>query len=100
MIELNSELIIDFELVRDNIKIIRDNLPSNCKIMGIIKSNAYGHDLEKATHALDDSIDGYGVVRLQEALKIRESSSKPVLAMQGVYSSDAYDALKKNNIWS
>ncbi|MDA8655784.1 alanine racemase, partial [Gammaproteobacteria bacterium] len=69
MIEPNSELIIDFELVRDNIKIIRDNLPTNCKIMGIIKSNAYGHDLEKTTQALDKAIDGYGVVRLEEALK-------------------------------
>jgi len=29
MIEPNSELIIDFELVRDNIKIIRDNLVEN-----------------------------------------------------------------------
>ena len=40
--------------------------------MGVIKSNAYGHDLEIATQALDDAIDGYGVVRLEEALKIRE----------------------------
>ena len=100
MIEPNSELVIDYELVRNNIQVIKRNLAPNCKIMGIIKSNAYGHDLEKTTRALDDSIDGYGVVRLQEALKIRENSSKPVLAMQGVYSSDAYDALKKNNIWS
>ena len=100
MIEPNSELIIDFELVRDNIKIIRDNLPTNCKIMGIIKSNAYGHDLEKTTQALDKVIDGYGVVRLEEALKIRESSLKPILAMQGVYSSEAYETLSKNNIWA
>ena len=100
MIEPNSELVIDYELVRNNIQVIKRNLAPNCKIMGIIKSNAYGHDLEKTTRAFDDSIDGYGVVRLQEALKIRENSSKPVLAMQGVYSSDAYDALKKNNIWS
>ena len=100
MIEPNSELVIDYELVRNNIQVIKTNLPTNCKILGVIKSNAYGHDLEKATQALDDAIDGYGVVRLQEALKIRENSSKPVLAMQGVYSSDAYDALKKNNIWS
>ena len=89
MIEPNSELVIDYELVRNNIQVIKRNLAPNCKIMGIIKSNAYGHDLEKTTRALDDSIDGYGVVRLQEALKIRENSSKPVLAMQGVYSSDA-----------
>ena len=100
MIEPNSELVIDYELVRNNIQVIKTNLPTNCKILGVIKSNAYGHDLEKATQALDDAIDGYGVVRLEEALKIRENSSKPILAMQGVYSSDAYDALKQNNIWS
>ena len=100
MIEPNSELVIDYELVRNNIQVIKSNLPSNCKIMGIIKSNAYGHDLDKAAQALDDAIDGYGVVRLEEALRIREKSLKPILAMQGVYSSDAYDALKQNNIWS
>ena len=100
MIEPNSELVIDYELVRNNIQVIKSNLPANCKIMGIIKSNAYGHDLDRATQALDDAIDGYGVVRLEEALKIREKSSKPILAMQGVYSSDAYNALKQNNIWS
>ena len=100
MIEPNSELVIDYELVRNNIQIIKGKLPSNCKIMGVIKSNAYGHDLQMAAQALDGVIDGYGVVRLEEALKIRETSSKPILAMQGVYSSDAYDALKQNNIWS
>jgi len=93
MIEPNSELVIDYELVRNNIQIIKGKLPSNCKIMGVIKSNAYGHDLQMATEALDGAIDGYGVVRLGEALKIRETSSKPILTMQGVYSSDAYDAL-------
>ncbi len=100
MIEPNSELVIDYELVRNNIQAIKGILPTNCKIMGIIKSNAYGHDLEKSCQALDDFLDGYGVVRLEEALKIREKSLKPVLAMQGVYSSDAYNILKKNNIWS
>jgi alanine racemase len=100
MIEPNSELVIDYELVRNNIQVIKSNLSANCKILGIIKSNAYGHDLEIATQALDDAIDGYGVVRLGEALKIREKSLKPILAMQGVYSSDAYDTLKQNNIWS
>ena len=96
MIEPNSELVIDYEHVRNNIQLIKSNLSANCKIMGVIKSNAYGHDLKMATQALDGAIDGYGVVRLEEALKIRESSSKPILAMQGVYSSDAYDALKQN----
>ena len=49
---------------------------------------------------LEDVVDGYGAVRLEEAFKIREISLKPILAMQGVYSSDAYDILKQKNIWS
>ena len=100
MIEPNSELVIDYELVRNNIQVIKKNLPKDCKFMGIIKSNAYGHDLEKSAQALDGFVDGYGVVRLEEALKIRDISSKPILAMQGVYSSDAYDSLKQHEIWT
>jgi len=100
MIQPNSELVIDYELVRNNIQIIKSNLPKDCQFMGVIKSNAYGHDLDMAAQALDDVIDGYGVVRLEEALKIRETSLKPILAMQGVYSSDAYDSIKQKKIWS
>ena len=100
MIQPNSELVIDYELVRNNIQIVKSNLPKDCQFMGVIKSNAYGHDLDMAVQALDDVVDGYGVVRLEEALKIRETSLKPILAMQGVYSSDAYDSLKQKNIWS
>ena len=37
MIEPNSELVIDYELVRGNIQVIKSILPDNCKIMGIIK---------------------------------------------------------------
>ena len=52
MIEPNSELIIDYELVRNNIQEIKSKLPANCKIMGVIKSDAYGHDLKIATNAI------------------------------------------------
>tara|TARA_B100000287_G_scaffold332681_1_gene317754 strand:+ start:2532 stop:3581 length:1050 start_codon:yes stop_codon:yes gene_type:complete len=100
MIQPNSELVIDYELVRKNIQIVKSKLPKDCNFMGVIKSDAYGHDLEMTVKALDDVVDGYGVVRLEEAMKIRESSLKPILAMQGVYSSDAYDSLKQKNIWS
>ncbi|MBD63510.1 MAG: alanine racemase [Gammaproteobacteria bacterium] len=100
MIEPNSELIIDYGLVRNNIREIKKNLPVNTNFMGVIKSDAYGHDLKIAVKAINDVVDGYGVVRMDEALVIRKNTSKPILAMQGVYSSDAYDLLKKNDIWS
>ena len=54
--------------------------------MAVIKSDAYGHLLEKLVPDIDDIVDGYGVVRIGEAKKIRKFSDKKVLLMQGVYS--------------
>ena len=100
MMQPSSELIIDYELVRHNINIIRNHLPQDSKFMGIVKSNGYGHDLDMTTKALEDSVDGFGVVRLEEAKKIRQTSKKPILMMQGVYSLEDYGFLKKNDIWT
>ena len=68
--------------------------------MAIVKSNAYGHDLNTTAQALNESVDGFGVVRLEEAIHLREQSDLPILMMQGVYSTEAYDELKKNEIWT
>ena len=100
MIQPNSELIIDYELVRNNIQLIRNKISPSSKFMAIVKSDAYGHDLDMTLQALNESVDGFGVVRLEEALNIRSKSSLPILMMQGVYSSEAYDALKNNGIWT
>jgi len=100
MIQPNSELIIDYELVRNNIQLIREKISPSSKFMAIVKSNAYGHDLEATVQALNDSVDGFGVVRLEEAINLRAKSALPILMMQGVYSIEAYDELKKNEIWT
>ena len=100
MIQPNSELIIDYELVRNNIQLIREKISPSSKFMAIVKSNAYGHDLNTTVRALNESVDGFGVVRLGEAINLRAQSALPILMMQGVYSTEAYDELKKNEIWT
>jgi len=100
MIQPNSELIIDYELVRNNIQLIREKISPSSKFMAIVKSNAYGHDLNTTVRALNESVDGFGVVRLEEAINLRAQSALPILMMQGVYSTEAYDELKKNEIWT
>ena len=68
MMQPNSELIIDYGLVRNNIQFIKDQISPSSKFMAIVKSNAYGHDLDTMVRALNDSVDGFGVVRLEEAI--------------------------------
>ena len=63
--------------------------------MAVIKSDAYGHNLSSIVKDIDNLVDGYGVVRIEEAMEIRKKSKKKVLLMQGIYSEDEY-ILSKN----
>ena len=89
MTSIKSEILIDANILRENIKSIKKNkLQKNSKFMAVIKSDAYGHNLTNIVKDIDDLVDGYGVVRIEEALEIRKQSNKKILLMQGVYSKE------------
>ena len=79
MTTLNSELLIEPEMFRSNISYIKNRINPSSKFMSVIKSDAYGHHLESIVKDVDDLSDGYGVVRTDEALKIRLLSKKKIL---------------------
>jgi alanine racemase len=96
MTSINSELIIDPKIFRNNILILKNKLSNSSKFMAVIKSDAYGHHIEHIVKDIEDLSDGFGVVRIDEALKIRELSNKKILLMQGVYSKEDLDISIKN----
>ena len=98
MTAINSELIIDGNVLRTNISYIKNKLENKSKFMAVIKSDAYGHKLEEVTGDIDDLTDGYGVVRIDEARKIRSLSNKKILLMQGIYSHDEFLEAKDLNL--
>ena len=98
MTSINSELIIDGKILRKNISYIKDKLKDKSKFMAVIKSDAYGHHLENVVKDIDDLADGYGVVRMNEAKKIRNLSDKKILLMQGIYSKDELLEAKELNL--
>ena len=83
----NSELIIDGNLLRGNISYLKNNLKDNSKFMAVIKSDAYGHLIENVVDDIEDLVDGYGVVRMDEAKKIRKLSNKKSLLKQRLFRS-------------
>ena len=92
---IKSEILIDANILRKNIKSIKNKLQKKSKFMAVIKSDAYGHNLSSIVKDIDNLVDGYGVVRIEEAMEIRKKSKKKVLLMQGIYSEDEY-ILSKN----
>jgi|TARA_Y100000389_G_scaffold203491_1_gene252059 alanine racemase len=85
MTRATSELLIEPSIIRNNISYLKSRIKSSSNFMAIIKSDSYGHLLNNVVQDIDDIVDGYGVVRLDEALSIRKISSKKILLMQGVY---------------
>ena len=98
MTSINSELIINSKILRKNISYIKNKLQKKSKFMAVIKSDAYGHDLENVAKDIDDLVDGYGVVRINEAKRIRSLSSKKILLMQGIYSQSEFSDAKEYDL--
>jgi len=98
MTTLNSELLINPEIFRSNIAYIKSRMKPSSNFMSIIKSDAYGHHLESIVKDIDDLSDGYGVVRTDEAIKIRSLSNKKILLMQGIYNDEDYKLARDNNL--
>ena len=90
MSRLTTELIIEPDIVRDNIIQLKNKIDDKSKFMAIIKSDAYGHILSNIVNDVDVLVDGYGVVRLEEAIELRKISKKKILLMQGVYSNEDF----------
>ena len=58
MTTLNSELLINPEIFRSNIAYIKSRMKPSSNFMSIIKSDAYGHHLERIVKDIDDLSDG------------------------------------------
>ena len=98
MTRASSELLIDPSIVRNNISYLRNKIDISSNFMAIIKSDAYGHILPNIVKDIDDLVDGYGVVRLEEAIEIRQISSKKILLMQGVYTQEDFIEARENSL--
>ena len=83
MTSLKTELLIDPSIVRKNIIYLKSKIIDSSNFMAIIKSDAYGHILPNIVKDIDDLVDGYGVVRLEEAIELRKISKKKDIVNAG-----------------
>ena len=76
MTALKSILEIDPSIIRSNIQKLKNKTSNTSNFLAVIKSDAYGHMLNNIASDIDDLVDGYGVVRLDEAIDLRKISQK------------------------
>ena len=88
---------VDLSALQHNLLRVKQQAP-NSKVMAVVKANGYGHGLRHvAQHAIDS--DAFGVARIEEALQLRACGLvKPILLLEGFYSSGDLPVLVTNNI--
>jgi len=85
-IEVNQNALVH------NLGVLRAILSPNTQLLGVVKSNAYGHGLEMVAGVVVDHVDWLGVHTADEARSLREIGfDKPILIMGFVPRSELFD---------
>lgn len=86
---------IDLNKLEHNFNCVRNKLPNNIKILGVIKANAYGHGAVEIGKFLDGKCDFLGVACIEEAVELKKAEIKtPILILGRVFPFDIETAVK------
>ncbi len=88
---------IDTAAMRHNLSRVRELAPG-CRVLAVIKANAYGHGLATAAEALAGA-DGLAVARIAEALALREAGCRArIVLLQGFRDAGELEAAARHGL--
>ncbi len=84
--------------LRENIARLRDYSPGS-KISGVVKANAYGHDLSLIVATIKDQVDGFSVATIKEGIELRSvAQHHPVWVLSGCLFEEEVNAAQRFNL--
>lgn len=93
-----TEAKIDLDAVEYNYNNTRAKLPLTCKLLGVIKADAYGHGAVELAKFLDDKCDFFGVACIEEAVELKKADIKTPILILGYVSPNFYDLVVKYDV--
>jgi alanine racemase len=92
----HSWLEVDIDAITHNMKRVKKLLSENCKLLAVVKANAYGHGIGPVSSTLAmNGADYLGVTSMEEALELRRAGiSLPILVMNFVAPDAVPQAIK------
>lgn len=89
---------IDLDAVEYNCSNVRAKLPDDCKLLGVIKADAYGHGAVELAHLLDEKCDFFGVACIEEAVELKKAGVKAPVLILGYVDYNVYDLVVKYDV--
>lgn len=92
---MRAWLEIDLGAIRRNAKRIRERIGTTVGLIAVVKSDAYGHGIEKMTDILDaEGADMFAVISLDEAIQVRRSTRKRILILNYLDPAETQEAIE------
>ena len=89
---------IDLDAVEYNYNNTRAKLPQGCKLLGVIKADAYGHGAVELARFLENKCDFFGVACIEEAVELKKADIKTPILILGYVAPAFYDLVVKYEI--
>ena len=89
---------IDLDAVEYNYNSTRAKLPQGCKLLGVIKADAYGHGAVELARFLENKCDFFGVACIEEAVELKKANIKTPVLILGYVAPAFYDLVVKYDI--
>ncbi len=75
---------IDLKNLEHNVKILRQVMPENCKIMAVVKAEAYGHGASEVTACLNRmGVRAFAVATIDEGIQLRRYGTQGEILILG-----------------
>lgn len=75
---------VDLDAIEDNMKAMAANLSEGTAMMGVVKTDGYGHGAVPVAKAMDPYVKAYAVATVEEAVNLRKHGIEKPLLILGV----------------
>lgn len=89
---------IDLDAVEYNYNNTRAKLPQGCKLLGVIKADAYGHGAVELARFLENKCDFFGVACIEEAVELKKAGINTPILILGYVAPAFYDLVVKYDV--
>jgi alanine racemase len=90
---------IDLSALRHNLGVVRQHAKKS-RVLAVVKANAYGHGVARATRALADAgVDGFALLEFDAAIALREAGFKQrIVLLEGFFHANELPLLAAHHI--
>lgn len=89
---------INLDAVESNMKAMRAVLPASTAMIGVVKTDGYGHGAVPVAKTMDPYVEGYAVATIDEAILLRRHGVGKMILVLGVTHESRYEDLVRFDV--